>query len=58
LKVLLLVIQFKKHVLLASFTPLEIMPRLRGRSHFGAAKARCSLWAGGCTGVTLSIIHS
>ena len=27
------------------FTPLEIMPRLRGRSHFGAAKARCSLRA-------------
>jgi hypothetical protein len=23
-------------------TPLEIMSRLRGRSHFGAAKARCS----------------
>jgi len=23
-----------------SFTQLEIMPRLRGRSHFGAAKAR------------------
>jgi hypothetical protein len=45
LKVLLLVIQFKKHVLLASFTPLEIIPRLRGRSHFGAAKTRCSLRA-------------
>ena len=26
------------------------MPRLRGRSHFGAAKARCSLRAGGCSG--------
>jgi hypothetical protein len=25
-----------------SFTPLEIMSRLRGRSHFGAAKARYS----------------
>ena len=24
------------------FTPLEIMPRLRGRSRFGGAKARCS----------------
>jgi hypothetical protein len=24
------------------FTPLEMMPRLRGRSHFGAMKARCS----------------
>jgi hypothetical protein len=30
---------------LSFFTPLEIMPRLRGRSHFGAAKARCSLRA-------------
>jgi hypothetical protein len=25
-----------------AFTPLEIIPRLRGRSHFGAAKGRCS----------------
>ena len=32
------------------FTPLEMMPRLRGRSHFGAPKARCSLRARGPLG--------